>query len=117
MKVQQSDINDSNPELCALICERIATSPQQRITFAEYMDLALYHPQHGYYATNEVKIGKHGDFFTSPHLGADFGEVLAEQFVQMWEILGKPNLFTIVEMGAGQGILAADILAYLQRQY
>ena len=47
MKVQQSDINDSNPELCALICERIAASPQRRITFAEYMNLALYHPHHG----------------------------------------------------------------------
>jgi len=117
MNVQQLDIDDSNQELCDLIFQRIAASPQQRITFAEYMDLALYHPQHGYYATNEVKIGKHGDFFTSPHLGADFGEVLAEQFVQMWEIIGKPDVFTIVEMGAGQGILAADILAYLQRQY
>ncbi|HLO49505.1 MAG TPA: class I SAM-dependent methyltransferase [Kamptonema sp.] len=117
MNVQQLDINDDNQELCELIFQRIAASPQQRITFAEYMELALYHPQQGYYATNEVKIGKHGDFFTSPHLGADFGEVLAEQFVQMWEIIGKPNVFTIVEMGAGQGILAADILAYLQRQY
>ncbi|MDF0552920.1 class I SAM-dependent methyltransferase [Kamptonema sp. UHCC 0994] len=117
MTVQQLDINDSNLELCDLIFQRIATSSDRQITFAEYMDLALYHPQHGYYTTNEVNIGKHGDFFTSPHLGSDFGEVLAEQFVQMWEILAKPNSFIIVEMGAGQGILAADILAYLQRQY
>ncbi|OCR01161.1 hypothetical protein BCD67_17485 [Oscillatoriales cyanobacterium USR001] len=117
MIVQLLDFNNSNRDLCDLIYHRIVASPQQRISFAEYMELVLYHPQHGYYTNNEVQIGKHGDFFTSPHLGADFGEVLAEQFVQMWEILGKPQIFTIVEMGAGQGILAADILAYLQRQY
>lgn len=109
-------VNDFNPVLCDLIARRIAESPQHRITFAEYMDLVLYHPQHGYYATNAVKIGAQGDFFTSPHLGADFGELLAEQFVQMWEIL-QPKLFTLVEMGAGQGILAADVLKYLQYHY
>ena len=108
--------NDSNPALWEAIARRIDESPQHRITFAEYMELVLYHPQHGYYATNAVNIGAQGDYFTSPHLGADFDELLAEQFVQMWEILERPNLFTLVEMGAGQGILAADILKYL-RQY
>lgn len=117
MVVQPLQINDSNRDLCQLIAQKIANSPQQRITFADYMDGVLYNPEQGYYATNQVNIGKHGDFFTSPHLGADFGEVLAEQFVEMWEILGKPNLFTLVEMGAGQGILAADVLQYLQRQH
>lgn len=110
-------INDSNPALCDAIARRIAESPQHRITFAEYMELVLYHPQHGYYATNAVKIGSSGDFFTSPHLGNDFGELLAEQFAQMWEILQKPELFTLVEMGAGQGILAADVLRYIQAHY
>src|SRR6476620_6800127 len=61
MTVQQIDINDSNPELCALICERIAASRQRRITFAEYMNLALYHPQHGYYNSDRPSIGKQGD--------------------------------------------------------
>ncbi|MEG4202365.1 class I SAM-dependent methyltransferase [Microcoleus sp. Pol7_A1] len=117
MKIQQSDINDSNPELCALICERIAASPQQRITFAEYMDLALYHPQHGYYNSDRQSIGKQGDFITSSHWGADFAEVLAEQFVEMWELLGKPHPFTVVEMGAGRGTFAENILQYLQIQY
>lgn len=109
-------VDDSNPELCDLITDHIAESPQHRITFAEYMDLVLYHPQHGYYATHTTKIGAQGDFFTSPHLGADFAEALAEQFVQMREIL-QPKLFTLVEMGAGQGIIAADILKYLQLHY
>ncbi len=117
MTVQQSNINDSNPELCALICETIAASPQQRITFAEYMDLALYHPQYGYYNGDRPNIGKQGDFITSPHWSADFAEVLGEQFVEMWQILGKPDTFAIVEMGAGRGTFAANVLQYLQRQY
>ncbi|MEG4497621.1 class I SAM-dependent methyltransferase [Microcoleus sp. F10-C6] len=117
MTFQKSDINDSNPELCNLICERIAASPQQRITFAEYMDLALYHPQQGYYNSDRQSIGKQGDFITSPHWGADFAEVLADQFVEMWQILGKPHPFTVVEMGAGRGNFAENVLQYLQRQH
>ncbi|WP_414541172.1 class I SAM-dependent methyltransferase [Nostoc sp. CCY0012] len=105
---------DFHPALCAVIAEQIANSPHRRITFAEYMDLALYHPEYGYYSSNAVKIGfKDGDFFTSPSLGTDFGELLAVQFVQMWGILGRPVPFSVVEMGAGQGILALHILSYL----
>ncbi len=105
----------SNPALCTAIADRIATSPQGRITFAEYMDMALYHPEHGYYSSHAVKIGfGGGDFFTSPSLSTDFGELLGEQFRQMWEILGRPELFSLVEMGAGQGLLAMHILNYSQ---
>lgn len=117
MTVQQVDINDSNPELCKLISEKIASSPQQRITFTEYMNLVLYHPEHGYYNSDRPNIGKGGDFITSPHWGNDFAEVLAEQFVEMWEILDRPQNFAIVEMGAGTGNFAANLLQYLQRQY
>ncbi len=108
-------LDDSNQTLGSLISDRITGSFQQRITFAEYMDLVLYHPLHGYYASNAAVIGSKGDFFTSPHLGADFGELLAEQFVQMWEMMQRPSPFTLVEMGAGQGLLALDLLRYLQR--
>lgn len=110
-------MNDSNLALCEAIANQISQSPQQRITFADYMNLVLYHPQHGYYAGDRLKIGAKGDFFTSPHLGADFGELLAEQFVEMWQIMGCPTPFTVVEMGAGQGILAGDILNYLKIKY
>ncbi|MHC5746669.1 MAG: class I SAM-dependent methyltransferase [Nostoc sp.] len=109
---------DSNALLCAAIANHITTSPQQRITFAQFMDLALYHPEYGYYSSDALKIGfKGGDFFTSPNLCADFGELLAEQFLQMWEILGKPVPFSLVEMGAGQGLLALHILKYHQQHY
>lgn len=107
--------DDSNSVLCDEICRHIALSTGHRITFAEYMDMVLYHPKYGYYVTNAVNIGTGGDFFTSPHLGADFGELLAVAFVQMWEVLEKPAPFSLVEMGAGQGILAADILKYIRQ--
>lgn len=108
---------NSNPALCESIAHRIATNPQKRITFAEFMDMVLYHPELGYYSTKAVNLGKEGDFFTSIHLGADFGELLAVQFAQIWEILGRPVPFSMVEMGAGQGLLALDILKYIQQQY
>ncbi|NJL61054.1 MAG: class I SAM-dependent methyltransferase [Methylacidiphilales bacterium] len=107
----------SNSNLTNVIIERIKANPQQRITFAEYMDMALYHPESGYYSTQALNLGKSGDFFTSVHLGADFGEMLAVQFAQIWQILGKPTPFTLVEMGAGQGHLAKDILNYLQQKH
>jgi SAM-dependent MidA family methyltransferase len=111
MTVQQSD---TNLALCQLIAQRIAETPQRRITFAEYMDLVLYEPKHGYYATNTVNIGPAGDFYTSPHLGKDFGELLAEQFLDIWQAMDRPVPFTLVEMGAGQGMIAADVLQYLR---
>jgi SAM-dependent MidA family methyltransferase len=103
--------------LINLIVNQISESPQQRITFADYMNLVLYHPQYGYYASGTVKIGSQGDFFTSSSLGSDFAELLAEQFLEMWEILGNPNPFMLVEMGAGSGIFAEDVLQYLSENY
>jgi SAM-dependent MidA family methyltransferase len=108
---------NNNLQLVEIIRDRIANSPHQRIPFSAYMELVLYHPQFGYYASNADCIGKSGDFLTSPHLAADFGELLAVQIKQLWEILGSPQKFSIVEMGAGQGLLAAQILEYLQREH
>lgn len=107
----------SNPILCAAIAQQIAASPQQRIPFAKFMELALYHPDLGYYATNRSQAGIQRDFFTSAHLGRDFGELLAVQFAEIWERLGRPQPFTLVEMGAGQGLLVQDIVRYLHRHY
>lgn len=107
----------STSPLSSLICQHIQSAEHQRITFASFMDLALYHPDHGYYTTKASILGPDGDFITSPHLGHDFGELLAVQFADMWEVLGRPNPFHLVEMGAGQGLIAADVLAYLQQHY
>ena len=109
--------NFNSQLLQSIIIDRITESPRQRITFAEYMELVLYHDQYGYYSSGTVAIGSQGDFFTSPSLGADFGELLAEQLVEMWKILGHPAPFMLVEMGAGQGLLAGDILQYLEQHH
>ncbi|MBE9235144.1 class I SAM-dependent methyltransferase [Anabaena aphanizomenioides LEGE 00250] len=109
---------DSNPALYQTIASHILTSPQKRITFAEYMDMVLYHPDQGYYSSNAVNIGfQGGDFFTSSSLCDDFGELLAVQFYQMWENLDRPKSFDLVEIGAGIGVLASQILNYLKINY
>ncbi len=112
-----NDLPDRTSDLCDVITQQILHSSEGRISFSEYMEMALYHPQHGYYAANSDKIGAHGDFVTSPHLAMDFGELLAQQFAEMWQLLGQPQPFTIVEIGAGQGLLAADVLRGLQSQH
>ena len=99
------------------IIQKIQQSEEQRITFAEFMELALYHPQFGYYATPSSVIGPQGDFITSPHMGHDFGEVVAEQFADMWEALERPDVFTLMEMGAGQGLVAGDAIAHLKTHH
>jgi SAM-dependent MidA family methyltransferase len=93
---------------------KITQAPDGKISFADYMDWVLYAPHYGYYQTQNLDIGQRGDFFTSVSLGADFGELLAKQFQEMWQNLGQPSAFDLVEMGAGTGALAQDILQFLQ---
>jgi len=78
--------------------------------FSRFMELALYDPAEGYYASGKAGVGRDGDFFTNISLGPVFGEILAAQFLEMWEILGCPKDFTLVEQGANDGRLAADVL-------
>ncbi len=103
----------NSQHLQKILLTEINSSPQQRITFARYMDLVLYHQQYGYYNSGIASIGAKGDFFTSSSLGRDFGELLAIQIQQMWQNLGCPDPFYVVEMGAGNGELARDILNFL----
>ncbi|MDX2481841.1 MAG: SAM-dependent methyltransferase [Desulfuromusa sp.] len=79
------------------------------IPFAEFMEQALYHPEHGYYTTVRPRIGKKGDFFTSSSVHSCFGQLIARQLEQMWKLLGQGN-FIIAEQGAGEGHLSLDIL-------
>lgn len=108
---------NSSVNLTAKILSKIRTSPYQRITFAEYMEMCLYDPEFGYYNSDLITIGDRGDYFTSASLSRDLGELLAKQFVQFWQILGKPSPFQLVEMGAGEGKLAEAILTYLAQDY
>jgi SAM-dependent MidA family methyltransferase len=83
------------------------------ITFADFMESALYDPEHGYYSSGRARIGYRGDFHTAVSVGPLFGALLARQFVEMWERLGSPSDWTLVEQGAFDGQLAADVLAAL----
>jgi len=73
------------------------------------MEWCLYHPEYGYYGTEGAKIGKEGDFYTSPCVHPLFGHLIARQLFQMTEILAA-DVFEVVEMGGGQGFLCEDIL-------
>ena len=74
------------------------------------MAVALYHPGGGYYTSGE-RVGAGGDFYTSPSLHPAFGALLAVQLCQMWDLLGRPSPFTVVEAGAGNGLLCQDLLS------
>jgi len=84
------------------------------ITVAAFMDLALYHPELGYYARAAQRSGRAGDFFTSVDVGPIFGELVEVQLAEMSRVLDSkfqsPNSFDLVEAGAGNGRLSADIL-------
>jgi SAM-dependent MidA family methyltransferase len=107
----------SSKTLVELLFDQIHQHPDRHITFATYMELVLYAPELGYYARTPDRIGSRGDFFTAPHLGSDFGEMLAIQLAELWELLAKPQPFAVIEMGAGQGLIAKDILNYWQKYY
>ncbi|HWQ27831.1 MAG TPA: SAM-dependent methyltransferase [Dehalococcoidia bacterium] len=79
------------------------------LTFREFMELALYHPDHGYYRTREP-MGRRGDYVTSPETHPLFGALVGRQLREMWETMGRPARFDIVEYGPGTGLLARDLL-------
>jgi SAM-dependent MidA family methyltransferase len=80
------------------------------MTFADFMGLALYEPEVGYYARAVQRSGRAGDFLTSVDVGPIFGELLAGQIAEMWQDLGSPGAFDLVEAGAGNGRLSRDVL-------
>lgn len=84
-----------------------------RVTFAEFMDWALYHPRHGYYAAGAGRLGRGGDFFTGVQVGGLLGRLLAESVGEMWDALGSGRL-TLVELGASDGALAEQVLRALE---
>jgi len=91
-----------NPALIEEIRREMATAGG-RINFARFMELALYHPQHGYYTAGKTRIGKAGDFFTSVSVGPLFGRILARQF-QSWGVT------EVIEVGGHRGQLQEDVL-------
>ena len=86
------------------------------LSFARFMELALYDAEAGYYASGRARVGRHGDFFTNVSVGPVFGHILAEQFREMWSRLGTPRRFALVEQGANDGQLALDVLSALDEE-
>ena len=84
------------------------------ITFEAFMDMALYDPCYGYYCSEDLSIGKAGDFYTSAHLHPVFGAMLGRQMREMWEFMGSPAFFTLVEVGGGEGHICRDMLDSLR---
>jgi SAM-dependent MidA family methyltransferase len=78
------------------------------ITFAHFMETALYDPTDGFYRNPPIGPDRH--FVTSPHVSPAFGDLLARQLVEVWETLDRPGPFTVIEVGAGDGTLARRIL-------
>jgi SAM-dependent MidA family methyltransferase len=97
----------ANEALENFVCQQI--SECGGIPFSEFMQHCLYHPQYGYYIHSRSRIGSQGDFFTSSSVHRLFGGLISCQLKQMWQLLGSTD-FTVVEQGAGEGHLAADIL-------
>ena len=93
-----------------ILREKLSTTPSGRLPFAQVMELALYHPEHGYYGAGPRKIGRQGDFFTSVSVGPLFGKLLALYALREWQALGEPEDFTLIEQGAHDGQLAEDVL-------
>jgi SAM-dependent MidA family methyltransferase len=84
------------------------------ISFRDFMAAALYDPGHGYYSSGRARIGRGGDFFTNVSVGRLFGAMLARQFAEMWDVLGRPGHFVLIEQGAHDGTLMDDVLGGLR---
>jgi SAM-dependent MidA family methyltransferase len=94
---------------------RRETAQRGVLSFARFMELALYCPVHGYYETKKDNPGRHGDFYTNVGVGELFGQLLAFQFAEWLEdqVQSPKSKVQIVEAGAHDGRLAKDILAWL----
>jgi SAM-dependent MidA family methyltransferase len=107
-------VTTGNPDLVRFIRSEIEKEGPQ--TFAWFMQQALYHPEYGYYSSGRCQIGRKGDYFTNVSVGPLFGHLLASQFSEIWERLGKMNGFVIVEQGAHDGQFARDVLDVVQKR-
>lgn len=112
-RVPAADLDEvkADPDLESAIREEIATGGP--ITFARFMERALYEPGHGYYRTADERPGRGGDFLTAPEAHPIFGRAVARFVESAWRALGEPDPFVIREYGAGGGALAEPLLAEL----
>jgi SAM-dependent MidA family methyltransferase len=121
-RVPGLDLQAALPESDQDLVERIAAEIRSGgpISFARFMELALYDPEHGYYTREDAAPGaagpgRAGDFLTAPEGHPIFGWSIARHLESTWEALGRPDRFVVREHGAGTGALAAGILDGLRR--
>lgn len=107
------DARAASLELSARIAARIDAAGGW-LPFVDFMDMALHLPGLGYYAGGSLKFGAAGDFVTAPELTPLFGQALARQVAQILATSAVPPEPTLLEVGAGSGRLAADLLAALE---
>jgi len=81
------------------------------VSFEQVVELALYHPEYGFFSRGGAAGRRHGDFITSPEVGPLFGQIVARAVDECWRDLGEPDPFVVVECGAGTGTLARALLA------
>jgi len=93
-RVNEFDSPTENEALKEAIIARIER--EGRITFRDYMEMALYAPGIGYYTSRREKIGRSGDYVTSPEVSPIFGVMVGRQLSEMWEALGRPAAFEVV---------------------
>ena len=84
-----------------------------QITFARFMETCLYSPRGGFYSARGSRINAH--FGTSATSHPVFGALIARQLEQMWQILGEPPVFHVIEVGSGDGALARSITDVCRR--
>ena len=103
---------DSRSKGCVTNLNRILYELIERdgpITVAEYMELALSHPEHGYYTTREP-FGASGDFTTAPEVSQMFGELIGLWLGVAWRNMGRPDSVHLIELAPGRGTLMRDVL-------
>ena len=110
---RELELNDAELRHCARVREHLAAhiaAADGWISFEQFMDMALYAPGLGYYSAGARKLGAGGDFTTAPEVSPLFGACVARQCA---EVLSALDAGCILEIGAGSGRLAADVLARL----
>src|SRR5579883_188720 len=103
---------DKSEALSLAIQEEIAKAPDGMMAFSRFMALCLYHPKWGYYQTEAFDLGGHTDFITAPEISPLFAASFARQFIMLFEALGEAK---ILELGAGSGRFAGDLVTELAR--
>jgi len=107
------ELTTDNQALKDAIVERIGR--EGGISFRDFMEMVLYHSSQGYYCAFREKIGREGDYLTSPEVSPVFAIMVARQTREMWDAMGRPDRFQMVEAGAGTGAFCGDLLRWARR--